>query len=254
MHFSTTGNSQVCLVNARNNYNELTSTIRDYMRLIVSIDSLEIKVETAQYQMIRSSLFLILYNLIESTMSMLIRAVTEEINNYFIREPDDSIVHLHDKITNEILKSIKSDNSTGKSFYDYSIGVNKCPNFKISQGGGGNWNYMEIVDFSKKIGIDMDICKSAKGGYKKTIATRWNFILDAQDKKKIGSKTIHSITVYRNQLAHGEVPFHQLTKDMTVKEMKITVLKTKMFLFYLIKQYEAFIRDKQYLKTIEQVV
>lgn len=249
MHFSTAGNSQVCLVNARDNYNELTSTIRDYIRLIASIDKKEIKVETAQYQMIRSSLFLVLYNLIESTMATLIRAVTEEINNHFIRDTGE-VVLLHDKIANEVLKSIKLDGSTGKSFYDYSIGACQSPNFKISEGGGGNWNYITIVEFSKKIGININMCDANGRQCRKTIANRAKFVLDA-DEKKYGSRTINNITDFRNKLAHGEVSFHKLTREMTVKEMKASVLKTKMFLFYLIKKYETFIIEKQYLKVVE---
>lgn len=247
MHFSTTGNSQVCLVNARNNYNELTSTIQEYMRLIASIDKMEIKVGMAQYQMIRSSLFLVLYNLIESTMATLIRAVTEEINNHFIKDTND-VLFLHEKIASEILKSIKKDNTTGKSFYDYSVGICQNPNFKISEDGGGNWSYITIFEFSKKIGIDIDMYNISGRKCQKTIANRANFVLDARE-KKFGSKTINTIKDYRNQLAHGEVSFHKLTKDMTVKEMKTMVLKTKMFLFYIIKRYETFILEKQYLKV-----
>ncbi|MFB0583608.1 MAE_28990/MAE_18760 family HEPN-like nuclease [Aeromonas salmonicida] len=212
---------------------------------------MEIKVEMAQYQMIRSSLFLVLYNLIESTMAILIRAVTEEINNHFIKETSD-VVLLHEKIANEILKSIKSDDSIGKSFYDYSIGVCQNPNFKISEGGGGNWSYIAIVEFSNKIGIDINMYNSKGRKCKRTIANRANFVLDARD-RKYGSRTINTIKDYRNQLAHGEVSFHKLTREMTVKEMKAMVLKTKIFLFYLIKRYEAFIIDKQYLKVIEEV-
>jgi len=251
MRFSSRGNSRVSLINARNNYNELTSTIHDYMRLIVSIDKMDIRIEMAQYQMIRSSLFLVLYNLIESTMAILIRAVTDEINNNFISDTLKSM-HLHDKIAKEVLKNIRADLETGESFYNYSLGICKNPNFKISEGGGGNWNYINIVAFSNKIGVKINMFDAFGRTCKRTVARRAKYVLDAED-PKIGSKTINSITDYRNKLAHGEVSFHKLTRDMTVNEMRAYALKTKMFLFYLIKRYELFISERQYLKQTENV-
>jgi hypothetical protein len=246
MIFAKSGNSQVQLANARANYNDLTANIREYMRFIMLIEKRELKVSTAQYQMIRSSMFLILYNLIESTMALLIKAVSDEINNHFIRAEVKKIL-LQDKIANEVIKSIRSDNVTGQSFFDYSVGFCDRPDFKISAGGGGNWNYINIFDFSKKIGINLDMYSCSNVAYKKTVVSRAKFVLDAKD-AKYGSKTINAITDYRNKLAHGEISFHELSVGLTAREIKTMALKTKMFLFHLIKAYEIFIFEKEYLK------
>lgn len=193
---------------------------------------------TAQQQrMLYSSVYLHLYNLVESTATRCVEAVFEAIRNHGIqpkgltqelrREWVKSVARTHIDLTDK--KRLKA----ALYMCDFIVQMLPISDFKVSTGGGGNWDDKVIEKTAKRLGITMEVPPAASRGVKDR---RWD------DKGAMAH-----VRTLRNQLAHGNISFAECGQNITVSELRDIKERTATYLREIIGRFGAFIEAQEFV-------
>lgn len=167
---------------------------------------------------LKSSLMLMIYNVVEGTMSNLLTEFFD-----VIVKKKMSIEKLPNKLQNTIytyyLKEIGNDSKKLKEFSEYD-GKEKC-----------NISYLEINRYLKLFSGNLDSRSIRK------ISQR----LGVKLSETIDEPVLLTVKNCRNKLAHGETKFYNTCQDMTLDEAKKMCNKVKLYLEKLINEYEIFL-------------
>ncbi|RAI84443.1 hypothetical protein DET54_12521 [Paenibacillus pabuli] len=216
-------------------FSKRTKEINDYLAFIEIMIEGNTKIESADGEVIKvtgyissslkASLFLMLYNLIESTVSRSIESIhnvvtTEgltysEINHqikqlwldYYLSNQDAKI----SKLAIDFISGSFSKKKVNIEFRDY---VNKKTIFS------GNLDALKIREISASYGF-------------------------AIRKKKLGEKLV-VVKSLRNKLAHGDLSFTECGRDYVISQLKSITKDVINFLEYFLKKVEEFIEHKKY--------
>jgi len=209
---------------------------------VLHFNSTSYTVKPEQQKIMYSSIYLHLYNLIESTISTLIEAVerhaTEGINGQLALLTDNmrklyvtSVAAPYELLTNE--KRLE------KALLLFEQVLNLQPiNIKIPPGGGGNWDVIEIEKLSKSIGVNIALTGSLKQ----------KIFRPFRDDKT----PIRLIKEIRNKLAHGSISFTECGNNHVASDFRILIDIVKDYLTYIINQYDAYINQHGY-RTANQI-
>lgn len=192
-------------------------------------DLIEEKIPKKLQTMFIANTFLILYNLIESTVR-------------------NSIIEIYEKIREDEV-----------SYSDLSINLKKIwLQQRTANLKQGDFKYETLQDNIQEI-IDSIVDKETIALTKENINISGN--IDAQKvrdlAKSIGfekssneknGQNLVTIKNKRNGLAHGNHTFYDVGKDYTVKELSIFKQETFDYLFDVITNIEIFIKSKKYMK------
>lgn len=236
----------------RSVFNERIYDIESYFELVNNIElaissggailhfsTTSYVVKPEQQKIMYSSIYLHLYNLIESTISMLIDAVerhattgingqlgllTEKMRKIYVT----SVAAPYELLTNE--KRLE------KALVLFEQVLNLHPiDIKIPPGGGGNWDVTEIEKLSKSIGV--------------------NIALSAPLKQKVmrpfrdDKSPIRLIKDIRNKLAHGSISFTECGNNHVASDFRMLIDIVKDYLNHVIEKYEAYIDQHGYRTT-----
>lgn len=184
---------------------------------------------------LRASTYLLLYNLMESTMSEAINAIHET-----IKDEQRDILELSEKLHRVILKSFqrglteskigeyaKSNQDIRKNLLD--LGYDKQRLFS------GNIDCVIIDDYCKRYGFQTYPYK--KDG---TIALQWKADIIKNIKKK------------RNALAHGSLSFAECGKEMVVDTIPDDLDNVYAVLMAVFNGLNRFLNTQQYLRNPPQ--
>lgn len=238
----------------RSVFNERVDDIESYFELVNNIElaissggavlhfnSTSYTVKPEQQKIMYSSIYLHLYNLIESTISTIIEAVerhatigingklellTAKMRKLYVT----SVAAPYELLTNE--KRLE------KALLLFEQVLNLQPiDIKIPPGGGGNWDVSEIEKLSKNIGVNITLSASL----------RQKVMRPFRDDKA----PIRLIKEIRNKLAHGSISFTECGNNHVASDFRKLIDIVKDYLKYIIDQYDAYINECGY-KAIAQ--
>ena len=229
------------MVSLRNYYAERKSDVKAYVTLIKRLDA-QMSPQKSR-RILRANVFILLYNLIESTIAN----CGQELNREFVDITTAQIPDLTESIVNywiehtltcyltkkgtRISKQLRYENikNLAKKISMPTSSLELEFNFE----GIGNLDYSEIKRIFNKYGIETRLPKKL---YQKICRPRF-------DSKGI----LQFIKDTRNALAHGEKSFTEFGdySPEDIKKFAVTVFE---YLECMIGKIEDFIQNKKYLK------
>lgn len=191
-----------------------------------------------QQRILYSSVYLQLYNLVESTMSRCIGAVTEaakESNRWMPSDLSHSLrsewvrmmARTHVELSPE--RRLKS----ALDLCNHLVASLPVAEFAIDQGGGGNWDDQAIETISRRLGLHLVVSEPVY------IAVKRRFQDD------LGPLAL--VKQLRNRLAHGSISFEQCAEDVTVARLVDLKAKTVDYLREVVDCFNAYLDSFEYL-------
>jgi len=227
--------------NTKQDFEKRKSEIDSYFKFLLIFDDDDTKIQykkngeivtekiQPQFQIILiANAFLILYNLIESTIRNSIIEIYIEVENDEITfgELSDNLQKIWIKQTTD---NLKENNFKPDTIRDYVLQLAKDilsnETIKLSKDKmdfSGNLDAGEIRKLSDKIGFD----------------------------KVVNGRNLVKIKNKRNRLAHGEQTFYDVGKDFSVRELTNFKNETFIYLSEIINNIERFILEKEYTNQL----
>jgi hypothetical protein len=163
-----------------------------------------------QQKILYSSVYLQLYNLVESTVTRCVNTISKFIVEQGLR-PDDLCTELRQEWVRFIARThtdLSYDNrlKSALMLFEHMVEALPISNFIVEKGGGGNWDDEEIYKFSKRLGLSLNVSSQAQQAVKRPF------------KNDMG--TLALIRDYRNKLAHGNLSFAECGENTTVRDLR----------------------------------
>lgn len=230
---------------ARDVLQDRIDEIQDYINLIESLDAAnkngKSSVTPGQYHILIANTFVLMYNMIEATITQSIKRLEE-----IISQNKDCPHGLSDKIFSEWIATFLGTKeqlshekrlTRGKKFYQHVISNSKTE-LSLNRSGGGNWDDEEIHRFSERIGID----------------PRSIPLPVLQNVKKVREDDLGCmkfIVRNRNKLAHGEISFSECGKDKDIGRIKEIFCDTSQYLSAVVDLFEDFLEQRHFIASPE---
>lgn len=168
-----------------------------------------------------ANVYLHLYNLVESTVSLLLKAVEKRIKNDVM---ENGVSILKPEILKQWLiymtgthETLVPENRLEKALNLCNFFIDNIPfELVIPRGGGGNWDNENIRLLAQRIGFKLDIPRAINTSVKQPV--------------KDNRGVIQLITYTRNKLAHGEISFSECGDDLTLSAIEQLIRITKNYL------------------------
>lgn len=210
-----------------------------YINYLKSVDSREtriridnspnlLEVDRNFIKICRANGYLIIYNLVESTMYEVVKGLYQHLE----RKVHD-IDSLIDKLKMLVFKGIR--NSTDKNYIEFRENMNvdfRTSIFQIcfhsnqvKKMFSGNLDARKIKDFSGDHGIDLDLVEESNGG-----------------------SVLLSIKDTRNDLAHGAVSFTS-KGNISAEQLSSLCIEVGYYLRSVINSIDEFLKNQKYHKT-----
>jgi len=163
-----------------------------------------------QQRILYSSVYLQLYNLVESTVKRCVEAVCVAVIRDHWRPNDlsNNVRREWVRFTAQTHIELNSENrlESALSLCDHLVQILPISTFKIETGGGGNWDDKAIEKISNRLGLSLSINPNIYEGIKRPF----------RDDK--GALTF--VKSLRNDLAHGSLSFAECGEGITVSELR----------------------------------
>ena len=230
----------------REEYNDRVEEVKLYFEFVSKIDKIETfkkeeidlieekHIVTRDLQKIlRSNCFILLYNLIESTIRNGINEIFDEIhdNNLNIEDISDKIKDIWlTKKSNDLL-SINSLKNFKKSIQLLIDGITNGIDIEFNSEHmriSGNMDYRSIRELSNKYGFHGRISNT--------------------DKEKLGGITVE-VKNKRNYLAHGNQSFKKASELTTINDLNNYKDEIFIFLSDICDNLDRYLDNKKYKKT-----
>lgn len=230
-------------------FRERCNDVRDYLNLLEFMDSIATnkrkRLESESYegysisympnrecqQILRANFYLVLYNLVESTINSIISVVKDTINDERIpmEKLATRIIHLH---IDGLYKDVTSQNrisEIGKELYRKTIKKETV--------------FLDKLGFSTSGNVDYDYFQKIVGaiGCRGRVGIDENRIQRAMERTKD----------HRNKLAHGNWSFSTAGSMLTISQIKEDYDCIVEFLNQSLTNLETFLDKKKYLKEIK---
>ncbi|NNH75876.1 hypothetical protein HLB23_39515 [Nocardia uniformis] len=188
-------------------------------------------------RILRSSCYVMIYSMIESTMSVCLTDLASAVRNTAtsIRELDDQIFarYLISKYNNKLITSSHDKGvSLAREFMD-ELDQRTIPQFSFAP-PSGNCTENQIVKTLRGVGIEL----------------RLDPALNTRVKRKTSNDrtVIESLVQVRNDLAHGNRAFSEVGQDCTAFDLRATFELSIEFMAIVIGHFESYIEASGYLK------
>lgn len=197
-----------------------------------------LRVTEQQQRILHSSVYLQLYNLIESTITRCVDAVSEAAAAGGRWRPHDLSEHIRRQWIRSAVRADDDLNLENRfegvvRMTDTLITGRPLDRFKIAKGGGGNWDDTRIEEFTKRLGLTLVIPAGLKTEVKR--------------RRRDDRGALELIKKLRNDLAHGRLSFEQCGANDTVSDLRTLKDWTATYLKEVVTQFEAFIEAYQFL-------
>ncbi len=202
------------------------------------LEGAEHPISTEQQRILYSSVYLQLYNLIESTMSRCIEAVADAAREDNRWRPSDlsqplrkewvrKMARTHDELTPE--HRLES----ALQLCDHLVASLPVAEFAIDKGGGGNWDDQAIEAVSTRLGCHLVVSEPVYRAIKRRF----------QD--DLGPLAL--VKQLRNRLAHGSISFAQCAEDVTVARLIELKNKTVDYLREVVGCFNEYLNALEFL-------
>lgn len=195
---------------------------------------------TAQQQRILySGVYLQLYNLVESTISGCLDAVSVTALTQVARTPGDLSHKLRGEWVRHMAKTHREMGADRRlesvlALCDHLVSALPVRPFQIEKGGGGNWDDEEIHRIAARIGFDLNVSAAAQAAVKRKIRN---------DKGALAL-----VVDLRNGLAHGRLSFVECSQDDNVEDLSKLADHVFIYLAEVIAAFERFVGDGLFLR------
>lgn len=171
----------------------------------LTMNSGDYQISTIQQNILYSSVYLQLYNLVESTISTCLEAVSDAPSG---RLP----AHLQLPIQKEWIRNIarthvelSSENRLASTQLLFEKSFSPIEPFSIERGGGGNWDDTSIETIGRRLGVRIHVERTVYSLIKRKIR-------DDQGPLEV-------VKDLRNKLAHGAISFRECSEGVTVAQL-----------------------------------
>jgi MAE_28990/MAE_18760-like HEPN len=191
-----------------------------------------------QQRILYSSIYLQLYNLVESTITRCLEAVCESVTSRSTHPG-----HLSDSLRREWVRFIARTHTelnyenrlkSALELCDHFIQTLPISNFEIEKGAGGNWDD-DTIDriICTRLGFDLRISPDVYRGVKRPFRN---------DKG-----TLEFIKHLRNELAHGSLSFAECGEGVTVSDLRELTNRTSLYLREVVDCFKSSIDAYEFL-------
>ncbi|UFN51603.1 hypothetical protein LPC08_25400 (plasmid) [Roseomonas sp. OT10] len=195
------------------------------------------KVSPQQQKILYSTVFLLLYSLVEATATQCVEAVCTAVDGKGWRPHD-----LSDRVRLEWVRSIARTHedlvydrrlTSALEMFEMLVAGSPVAGFKVS-GGGGNWDDDRIEKMLKRLGLQARLTEETKRGVKRHFHE--------------GMGTLEFIRHRRNKLAHGNLSFVECAGTFTVSELRKLKEGTAAYLREVVESFATAIAGHEYLR------
>ncbi|MFM9968027.1 MAG: MAE_28990/MAE_18760 family HEPN-like nuclease [Burkholderiales bacterium] len=202
------------------------------------LEGAEHPISAQQQRILYSSVYLQLYNLVESTMSSCIEAVTKaakESNRWMPSDLSHSLRREWVRVMARTHEDLTPDHrlESALNLCDHLVASLPVTEFSIDKGGGGNWDDQSIEAISKRLGFQLIVSEPVYSAVKRRF----------QD--DLGPLAL--VKQLRNRLAHGSISFAQCAEDVTVARLDDLKVKTVDYLREVVGCFNAYLDSFEYL-------
>lgn len=195
-------------------------------------------ITTQQQQILYSSVYLQLYNLVEATMSSCIKAVSEATKENAQWKPGDlseSMRREWVRVTARTHIELAPENrlESALRLCEHLVASLPISAFDIEKGGGGNWDDSEIEAFSRRLGFQLVVSKPVYSAIKQPF------------RDDLGPLAL--VKQLRNRLAHGSISFAQCAENVTVGRLVELKDRTVNYLREVVNSFTKYIDSFEYL-------
>ncbi len=195
-------------------------------------------ISAQQQRILYSSVYLQLYNLVESTMSSCIEAVTEaakEGNRWMPSDLSQSLRHEWVRVMARTHEELTPDHrlTSAINLCEHLVASLPVAEFSIDKGGGGNWDDQAIESISRRLGFQLVVSEPVYNAVKRRF----------QD--DLGPLAL--VKQLRNRLAHGSISFAQCAEEVTVERLVDLKVKTVDYLREVVDCFNAYLDSFEYL-------
>lgn len=195
-------------------------------------------ISAVQQKILYSGVFLQLYNLVESTMTLCIESVANATYKESRWLPGDLV----DSLRKEWVRSIARTHVDLSSQHRLDHALRMCQHlveslpvaeFSIEKGGGGNWDDAAIEEFAERLGFRIRASRAAYRGIKQPF------------RDELGPLAL--VKSLRNKLAHGAISFSESVGGLTVQRLEELTEKLVAYMREVIRCFSEFILSHAYL-------
>jgi hypothetical protein len=189
-----------------------------------------------QQKILYSSVYLQLYNLIESTVTRCVDAVCVAVVNNW--HPSDLSIEVRREWVRFTARTHTELNYANRltsawSLCEHLVQIHPISEFKIEKGGGGNWDDNAIEDISDRLGLSLNISPNIYSGVKRPF------------RNDQGALTF--IKTLRNDLAHGSLSFEECGENITVSDLRDLATRTILYLEEVVNCFKLSIDAHEFL-------
>ncbi len=202
------------------------------------IEGAEHPITTQQQRILYSSVYLQLYNLVESTISSCIETVVEAAKDNARWKPGD----LSDSLRREWVRMTARTHVELNPEHRLESALHLCNHlvaslpisaFGIDKGGGGNWDDAAIEAFSCRLGFRLVVSQPVYSAVKQPF------------RDDLGPLAL--VKKLRNRLAHGSISFAQCAEDVTVGRLIELKDRTVNYLNEVVNCFSKYVEGFEYL-------
>lgn len=188
----------------------------------------EIDIEIDLTHTLKANGFLLMYNLVEATLS----AAIEEIHDCICADDhlgaDELVESLTTQAISRVNKNIETSSPISKSILQHWIDDHKS---KVLQNKNPLFN------------------GNVDGRVIKEVAKIYGFSADARGKTAKNGTTLVKVKTKRNELAHGKISFSDCGRDISIDELNQIQKEVIAYLEKILNNIEDYIENKSYLRT-----
>jgi hypothetical protein len=203
------------------------------------LEGAEHPITTQQQKILYSSVYLQLYNLVESTMTRCIDLVVEVAKKEGAWRPSQ----LADALRKEWVRATARTHIELTPVHRLDHALLLCnqlvaslpidQEFSIDKGGGGNWDDAAIEEFSQRLGFALNVSQPVYSAVKRPV------------RDDLGPLAL--VKKLRNDLAHGSISFTECAENITVARLVELKDQTANYLREVVGRFVAYTENFEFL-------
>jgi hypothetical protein len=190
-----------------------------------------------QQRILYSSVYLQLYNLVESTVTCCVEAVCTAVvnDNWLPSDLSDNVRREWVRFTARTHTELNYENrlESALGLCEHFVQILPISTFKIEKGGGGNWDDNAIENISVRLGLSLQISPDIYKGIKRPFRN--------------DQGPLAFIKSLRNDLAHGSLSFAECGEGITVSELRDLAERTTLYLKEVVDCFKSSIDSYEFL-------